>query len=87
LSTAVERAFFDLGTQSIVDFNYAIAALNEQLNIGPAQVAQMSDPGLDVPYWGSALMDWNDAPGRTQEEVVQVLQDAAEAAREKAAAN
>jgi hypothetical protein len=32
---------------------------------------------LAVPYWGRLFMEWNDAPGRTKEQVLNALTEAA----------
>ena len=75
-ATALEHAFRH-NDFSIVEFNYAREALARVLNIEQEPQKLENDP-LDVPYWGRPLMDWNDAPGRTKEEVLEAFQNAAE---------
>jgi hypothetical protein len=76
MATALEHAFRD-NEFSIVEFNYAREALARTLNIEREPQKTDNDP-LDVPYWGRPLMDWNDAPGRTKEEVLEAFKRASE---------
>jgi hypothetical protein len=76
MATALEHAFQE-NRSSIVEFNYAREALARTLNIEREPQKTDNDP-LDVPYWGRLLMDWNDAPGRKKEEVLEVLKRASE---------
>jgi hypothetical protein len=71
LATALEHAFREK-EYSIVDFNYAREALSRMLHVPREPQPAPSDP-LAVPYWGLHFMEWNDAPGRTKEEVVNAL--------------
>ncbi len=75
-ATALEHAFRQ-NKFSIVEFNYAREALARVLNIEREPQKFDNDP-LDVPYWGRSLMDWNDASGRTKEEVVEAFKKATE---------
>lgn len=76
MATALEHAFRE-NNFSIVDFNYAREALARTLNIG-REPNKIDDDPLDVPYWGRPLMDWNDKPGRTEQEVLQAFEKASE---------
>jgi len=75
LATALEHSFREK-EYSIVDFNYAREALSRVLQIPRDPLKLPGDP-LDVPYWGRHLMEWNDAPGRTKNEVLESLHSAA----------
>lgn len=75
LATALEHSFRE-NEYSIVDFNYAREALSQVLQIPRDPIKLPGDP-LDVPYWGRHLMEWNDAPGRTKNEVLKSLESAA----------
>ena len=59
----------------MVDFNYAREALSRILGVKREPEPLPADP-LAVPYWGRHLMEWNDAPGRTEEEVIGALRSA-----------
>jgi hypothetical protein len=74
LATALEASLLEK-RKSIVDFNYAMLALNKAIDAPAALPTSESDP-LPVPYWGRYLMYWNDAPGRTKEEVIAALDTA-----------
>ena len=77
VATALEHSFEEKD-YSIVDFNYAREALSRVLGVEREPPPQ--GDLLAVPYWGSLLMEWNDAPGRTEEEVVDAFRDAADLA-------
>lgn len=74
LATAIERAWQEK-QYSLVDFNYAREALSRVLNVARDPEPLPGDQ-LAVPYWGRHLMEWNDAPGRTEEEVIDALRSA-----------
>ena len=73
LATAMEHAFQE-NKYSIVDFNYAREAISQIIKTPREPISGNDD---EIPYWGKHLMEWNDAPGRTQEPVVKALQSAA----------
>jgi hypothetical protein len=75
VATALEHAFEE-GSYSIVDFNYAREAISQVLGVSREPDHEAGDP-LAVPYWGRLLMEWNDAPGRTEAEVIEAFQEAA----------
>jgi hypothetical protein len=83
IDTALQKAF-DEGDYTIVDFNYAREALSQTLQVPREPIALDNDP-LSVPYWGRDFMNWNDAPGRTEQEVLKALDDAANLASQKEA--
>lgn len=53
----------------------AIMHVGKGLNLQPVIIAMRTITG------GSAIGDWNDAPGRTQDEVVQALRSASQQAK------
>lgn len=67
-ATALEAAFLE-GKYSVVDFNYARASLSRVVRV-PLEPRAEAGESLAVPYWGRELMEWNDAPGRSEEEVI-----------------
>ena len=75
VATALEHAF-QKDRFSIVEFNYAREALSRTLKI-EREPRKLEDDPLDVPYWGRLLMEWNDAPGRTKDEVLETFRNAA----------
>jgi hypothetical protein len=82
LTTAMEHAFKEKD-YSIVDFNYAREALSRVLKISREPGAVAGDE-LAVPYWGRLFMEWNDAPGRTKQQVLNALTEAASLAEKLA---
>lgn len=82
LATSIEKAYKE-GDYTIVDFNYTREALSRILNIPREPEANPHDQ-LDVPYWGRSFMEWNDAPGRKKEDVIDVLKSAADLAEQLA---
>jgi hypothetical protein len=76
MATALEHAFQEKD-YSIVDFNYAREALARVLNV-PRDPQPLPNDVLDIPYWGRELMDWNDAHGRTEADVLNALNAAAQ---------
>ena len=82
LTTAIERAWQEK-KYSLVDFNYAREAISKILKVPREPQLLPSDP-LAVPYWGRHFMEWNDAPGRTREQVTDTLKAAAILANELA---
>lgn len=78
MATAIESAF-QAYSHALVDVDYALHAIQQSASIG----AGPSEP--NELYWGADLVVWNDEPGRTKEEVLKVLSDAAGYARQKAA--
>jgi len=68
MATALEHAWQKSG-KSLVDFNYAREALARATGM-PAQAQRFAGDPLDLPYWGRNLMYWNDAEGRTEEQVL-----------------
>lgn len=86
LATGLEKGWQELD-KSLVDFDYARLAVNRAID-APAlnNLTSKADP-LSTPYWGRYYMYWNDAPGRTETEVVEALDTAiAFAKAERAAA-
>jgi len=73
-ATALEAAFRQ-GKFSIVDFNYAREALSRTIHVA-REPQKLANDRLEVPYWGRSFMEWNDAPGRTKEEVLKAFNDA-----------
>jgi hypothetical protein len=71
LATSIERAWQEK-KYSLVDFNYAREALSRVLKLPRDPASLPADP-LAVPYWGRHFMEWNDAPGRTKEELIDAL--------------
>jgi len=82
LTTAIERAWQEK-KYSLVDFNYTREALSKILKVPREPEALPSDP-LAVPYWGRYFMEWNDAPERTKEQVIEALRSASTLANELA---
>ena len=82
LATSIERAYKE-GDYTIVDFNYTREALSRILNVSREPEVIPSDP-LDVPYWGRNFMEWNDAPERKKEDVIDALKTAADLAEQLA---
>ncbi|MCG6111545.1 MAG: hypothetical protein MEQ74_05070 [Paracoccus sp.] len=76
LSVALEEAWKSQGA-SLVDFEYARSAVDQVIDVASLEVQSEADP-LNVPYWGRSYMYWNDASERTQEDVVQALDQAIE---------
>jgi len=74
LTTAIERAWQEK-KYSLVDFNYTREALSKILNV-PREPEQLPTDPLAVPYWGRYFMEWNDAPERTKEQVIEALRSA-----------
>jgi hypothetical protein len=83
MATALEHAFREKD-YTIVDFNYARDALARALNV-PRDPQPLPNDVLDVPYWGRELMDWNDAHGRTEADVLNALSAAAQFALSRGA--
>ena len=68
IATALEKAFRADPSFTLVDLEYAKAALNQSIGTATA---------LEAPiYWGAAYMDWNDAPERDVGEVLSAFNDA-----------
>lgn len=82
LATSIERAYKE-GDYTVVDFNYTREALSRILKVSREPEANPYDP-LDVPYWGRNFMEWNDAPGRKKEDVIDALRSAADLAEQLA---
>jgi hypothetical protein len=78
VATAVERVFLR-GDYSVVDFNYAREAISRHLGV-PRDPAPEEGSPFPVPYWGRHLMERNDAPERTEEEVIAAFEAAAQMA-------
>lgn len=75
LATAMEDAW--LGERkSLVDFEYAKLALDQALDAPDASSLTSTNDPLAVPYWGRYYMYWNDAKGRTEEQVLAALDKA-----------
>lgn len=81
-STALEGAWLRT-PYSIVDFNYARDALSRVIGVsleptkarGGTPAKGEAEP--DVPYWAANFVDWNDTPGRTEDEVLGAFTEAA----------
>ncbi|MDX2385124.1 hypothetical protein GOD60_14125 [Sinorhizobium medicae] len=84
MSTAMQQALIDQN-KTMVDFDYAKLALNNAIEAPPTLPTSADDP-LSVPYWGRFFVYWNDAPGRTKEEVVQAFEEAIAYASDQRAA-
>ena len=82
LATAIERAWQEK-KYSLVDFNYTREALSKVLKVAREPELLPSDP-LAVPYWGRYFIEWNDAPERTKEQVIEALRSASALANELA---
>lgn len=80
--TAMESAWSELRA-SLVDFNYARDAISTVIGVSREPI-ELANDTLDIPYWGRHLMEWNDAPGRTENEVISTLTNAASFARSAA---
>lgn len=80
-ATALENAWKESGG-SLVDFNYARDALSSVIKL-PREPAKLAHDPLAVPYWGRHFMEWNDAPGRTQEQVLAAFAAATKLAQER----
>jgi len=86
-ATSLEHAFRE-GEYSIVEFNYAHAALILSIGEPKSRVAAGTMVDLEtieanmkagrpaVPYWGHQIIKWNDYHARTEDEVVATLQNA-----------
>lgn len=71
MSTALEASFLEQ-RKTLVDFDYAKLALNTAID-APSAVPTFDGDPLSTPYWGRFYVYWNDAPGRTKEEVLEAL--------------
>ena len=82
-TTALEGAWLQ-SPYSIVDFNYARDALSRVIGV-PSEPSRQGDALTGsgepaVPYWGINFVDWNDATGRTEDEVVSAFKEASKLA-------
>lgn len=75
-ATGLERAVHDTSA-SLTAFMLARASLQSVLCVA---ADEDGGSGLEVPYWGRSIMDWNDAPGRTKDEVLDAFEKAAQRA-------
>ena len=82
LATALERSWQELG-KSLVDWDYAKLAMDTALNAPRLQSLSIQGDPLATPYWGRYYMYWNDADGRTVEDVLSALHRAVGYAREQ----
>jgi hypothetical protein len=75
VSSALETAWKN-SNKSLVDFDYARLAVNRAIDAPPLdQLTKQGDP-LSTPYWGRYYVSWNDATGRTKEEVIEAFDTA-----------
>jgi hypothetical protein len=74
-STALEGAWLKT-SYSIVDFNYARDALSRTIGVSYEPAKEDGAEAPDVPYWGANFVEWNDAPGRTEDEVLDAFSEA-----------
>lgn len=74
-ATALEAAF--KGSDfSVADFQHAVRAL--EMTLGASSTAPPAAAADEPPYWGAALVEWNDSHGRTEQDVVGALRRAGE---------
>lgn len=72
MTTALESSWRELD-KTLVDWDYARMAVNQALDAPQlASLSNAEDP-LSTPYWGRYYMYWNDAEGRSEEEVLGAL--------------
>lgn len=81
VATALESAWLQ-GTWSLVDFDYARAALTRAIGVAREESMDTVQGVPDVPYWGRRLVSWNDDPNRTQQDVLKAFSAAASLAEE-----
>ena len=72
LATALQKSWMELG-KSLVDWDYTRLAINVAINAPPWSSLRRDGDPLSIPYWGRYYMYWNDANGRTVEEVIEAL--------------
>ena len=82
LSTALEKSW-QSQKKTMVDFAYARMAVDDAIGAPPITALSTKDDPLSVPYWGRYYMYWNDAAGRKKEDVIAVLDKAADFAQMK----
>jgi len=76
VSTALEGAWLRT-PYSIVDFNYARDALSRVIGVSSEPAKENGTDAPDVPYWAANFVEWNDAPSRTEDEVLHAFGEAA----------
>lgn len=81
MATAMERGWSELN-KSLVDFDYAKLAVDRAIGAPSLTSLTSADDPLSTPYWGRYYMYWNDAPDRTEAEVLSAFDKAIEIAKE-----
>ena len=80
--TALEASFIGSGL-SLTSLEMAKAAFRSVAQIENGVSGKEDLDPLEVRYWGLDFMNWNNAAGRTKEEVLQALSKASSLAEEK----
>jgi hypothetical protein len=81
LSVAMEQSWAEQ-KKTMVDFDYAKMALSRAINM-PLEPMKIDGDPLSTPYWGRNFVYYNDAPGRTEAEVLAALDRAIALAKEQ----
>ena len=82
LATSLEKSWQELG-KSLVIWDYTKLAIDTVINAPNLQSLSVKGDPLATPYWGRYYMYWNDADGRTVEDVLSAIDRAIEYAREQ----
>lgn len=69
IATALEKSWSELN-KSLVDWDYVKMAMNAAIESPSLESLSLDDDPLSTPYWGRYFIYWNDAEGRTQDEVL-----------------
>ena len=72
MATALEKSWIQLD-KSLVDWEYTKLAMNQVLDAPELSSLSLDSDPLSTPYWGRYYVYWNDADGRTKEEVLEAI--------------